>query len=149
MKTIVQKNDRLILVKIETELCDIAIIQVYMPTSQYSDEEVESMYEEIEEMMGNVNGQDSLVVMGDWNAVVGEARQGKEIGSYGSGVQNNRGKRLQEFCEQNQLVLTNTWYEQPKRRRYTWKSPGDRHRYQNDYVMVKQRYRNSVIKACS
>jgi endonuclease/exonuclease/phosphatase family metal-dependent hydrolase len=34
--------------------------------------------------------------------------------------------------------------KKPKRRLYIWKSPGDRSRYQLDYVLVKQRFRNSV-----
>jgi hypothetical protein len=51
---------------------------------------------------------------------------------------------LIDFCERNELVITNTWFKKPKRRLYTWKSPGDRSRYQLDYVLVQQRFRNSV-----
>jgi hypothetical protein len=51
---------------------------------------------------------------------------------------------LIDFCERNGLVITNTWFKKPKRRLYTWKSPGNRNRYQLDYVLVKQRFRNSV-----
>jgi hypothetical protein len=42
------------------------------------------------------------------------------------------------------MIATNTWFKQEKRRRYTWKAPGDSARYQLDYILVKQRYRNSV-----
>jgi hypothetical protein len=42
------------------------------------------------------------------------------------------------------MVVTNTWFKQEKRRIYTWKQPGDLARYQIDYIMVKERYRNSV-----
>jgi hypothetical protein len=51
---------------------------------------------------------------------------------------------LIDFYERNGLVITNTWFKKPKRRLYTWKSPGDRSRYQLDYVLVKQQFRNSV-----
>ena len=54
-----------------------------------------------------------------------------------------------EFCKGNKLMITNTWFEQEKRRRYTWKKPGDTGRYQIDYIMVKQRYRNSVKSSWS
>jgi hypothetical protein len=40
--------------------------------------------------------------------------------------------------------VTNTWFKKPKRRRYTWKAPGDWSRHQLDYILVKQRFRNSV-----
>ena len=46
-------------------------------------------------------------------------------------------------------MVTNTWFEQENRRRYTWKQPGDTNRYQLDYILVRQRYRNSVKKSCS
>ena len=42
------------------------------------------------------------------------------------------------------MVVTNTCFKQEKRRRYTWKAPGDIERYQLDYIMVRQRFRNSV-----
>ena len=87
--------------------------------------------------------------MGDWNAVVGEQREGQIAGSYGLGSRNDRGDKLIEFCRRKKLVITNTWFSQPKRRRYTWKQPGDIARYQIDYIMVKQRYRNGVKGSCS
>ena len=148
IKNIVYKGDRILMVKIDYEPKDIVIIQVYMPTSQHRDEEIEEMYEEIEELMESAGG-DFTVVMGDWNACIGEQPDGKEIGKYGLGTQNNRGRRLLEFCQQRKMCVTNTWFEHPKRRRYTWRTPGDRERYQLDYIMVQQRYRNSVKNSCS
>ena len=46
-------------------------------------------------------------------------------------------------------MVTYTWFQQEKRRRYTWKNPGDRQRFQIDYILVKQRYRNSVKSSWS
>ena len=143
-----QVNDRILLVKLQAEPMDIVIIQVYMPTSQHEDKEIEDMYEHIEELMDQVKGSDYAVIMGDWNAVVGEGRSGNEVGAYGLGKRNRRGEQLIEFCERRKLIVTNTWYKQEKRR-YTWKQPGDKKRFQLDYILVRQRYRNSVKKACS
>jgi hypothetical protein len=50
---------------------------------------------------------------------------------------------LIDFCEKNGLVIKHM-VQKLKRRLYTWKAPGDRNRYQLDYVLVKQRFRNSV-----
>ena len=52
--------------------------------------------------------------MGDWNAVVGEEGDGKEVGMYGLGQRNDRGDKLVEFCKRNKLqtlIVTNTWYQ--------------------------------------
>jgi endonuclease/exonuclease/phosphatase family metal-dependent hydrolase len=82
--------------------------------------------------------------MGDWNSVVGYKAHHNTVGPYGLGRRNQRGQMLIDFCERNGLVITNTWFKKPKRRLYTWKSTGDKNRYQLDYVLVKQRFRNSV-----
>ena len=67
--------------------------------------------------------------MGDFNAVLGEDKEDRVVGKFGLGKRNDRGERLIEFCKRQNLVITNTWFEQEKRRRYTWKSPGDIKRY--------------------
>ena len=66
------------------------------------------------------------------------------IGSYGLGKKNERGEQLIQFCEEHNLVVTNTLFQQPPRRLYTRKSPGDIVRNQIDYILVSQRYRNSL-----
>ena len=144
VKKIVQHSDRLLLVKIEAEPIDMTVIQTYMPTSAHSDEEVEDMYEEIERLLDEEEARDNVVIMGYWNAIVGEGRDDIVVGEYGMGRRNKRGDKLVEFCKQRKLVVTNTWFKQNKRRIYTWKKPGDSERYQLDYILVKQRYRNSI-----
>jgi exonuclease III len=137
-------EDRLLMVTIKAHPVDIVVMQVYMPTTAHPEEELDKIYEMIEERMGNIKGTDYLVIMGDWNAAVGEGAEGGYIGKYGLGKRNERGERLVEFCRQQELVVTNTCFQHEKRRRYTWKAPGDIARYQLDYIMVRKRYRNSV-----
>ena len=38
-------------------------------------------------------------------------------------VQNEAGQRLTEFCQENALLIANTFFQQHKRRLYTWTSP--------------------------
>ena len=83
-----------------------------MQTSAHDDEEVDGMYEEIEQLMEQEKGSDYLVVMGDFNAVIGEGRDGVEVGEYGLGKRNDRGEKLVEFCRRLKLVATNTWFRQ-------------------------------------
>jgi len=142
-------EDRALLVKLKAEPVDPVIVQVYMPTTDHEELEVDLWYERLEEMLGGQKGTDNVVIMGDWNAVVGEGRDEKEVGSYGLGKRNERGEKLVEFCKKNKLMITNTWFEQEKRRRYTWKKPGDTGRFQIDYILVKQRFRNSVKSSWS
>ena len=59
----------MLIVKLNSKY-SVKIIQVYAPTSAYSDEVVEGMYEEINELMDKVTTQ-YTIVMGDFNAKIG------------------------------------------------------------------------------
>ena len=48
-------------------------------------------------------------------------------GKFGLGVQNEAGQRLIEFCQENAPVIANTFFQQHKRRLYTWTSPDGQH----------------------
>ena len=62
----------------------------------------------------------------------------------GFGIRNEAGQRLTEFCQENTLVIANTLFQQHKKRLYTWTSPDGQHRYQIDYILCSQRWRNSI-----
>jgi len=140
-------SDRLMRVRLRGTPVDVVVIVVYMPTTDYEDEDIEEIYEQVEDEIRKGRGDDYVIVMGDLNAVVGEQSETDVTGKYGLGRRNDRGQMLLEFCKRNKLCITNTWFKQSKRRRYTWKAPGDVRRMQLDYIMVKQRYRNSVKNA--
>ena len=52
-----------------------------------------------------------------------------------------------KFCQENALVITNTLFQQHKRRLYTWTSPDSQHQNQIDYILCSQRWRNSIQSA--
>jgi len=137
-------SDRIMWIRLKGEKLDSLIIQVYMPTSDHPDDEVEEMYDAIEEIINTHGRRGNLIIMGDWNSVIGEGRDGIEVGKYGLGRRNERGSKLVEFCRRQKLVVTNTWLQNHRRRRHSWKAPGDRGRYQIDFILIRQRYRNAV-----
>ena len=49
--------------------------------------------------------------------------------------------------EENALVITNTHFQQHKRRLYTWTSPDGQHQNQIDYILCSQRWRSSIQSA--
>ena len=49
---------------------------------------------------------------------------------------NEAGQRLIELCQENELVIANTLFQQHKRRLYTWTSPDGQHRNQSGYVFA-------------
>ena len=57
------------------------------------------------------------------------------------------GQRVTEFCQENALVIANTFSQQHKRRLYTWTSPDGQHQNQIDYILCSQRWRSSIQSA--
>ena len=103
----------------------IIVIQVYAPTSNAEEAEVEQFYEDLQNLLELTSKKYVLFAIGDWNAKVGSQETPGVTGKFGLGIRNEVGQRLIEFCQENALVITNTLFQQHKRRFYTWTSPGD------------------------
>ena len=123
------------------------VIQVYAPTSNAEEAEVEQFYEDLQDLLELTLKKDVLFIIGDCNAKVGSQETPRVTGKCGLGVQNEAGQRLIEFCQEDALVTGNTLFQQHKRRLYTWTSPDGRHRNQIDYILFSQRWRRSTQSA--
>ena len=126
---------------------NIKVIQVYDPSSNAEEAEVEQFYEDLQGLLKLTPKKDVLFIIGDWNAKVGSQEIPGVTGKFGLGVQNEAGQRLAEFCQENALVIANTFFQQHKRRLYTWTSPDGQHQNQIYYILCSQRWRNSIESA--
>ena len=107
---------------------NITVIQVYAPTSNAEEAEVERFYEDLQDVSELTPKRDVLFIIGDWNTKVGSQETPGVTGKFGLGMWNEAGQRLREFCQQNALVIANTLlFQQHKRRLYTWTSPDGQH----------------------
>ena len=113
-----------------------------MPKSAQEDELIEECCDGLNEAIKDVKGDSNFIVLGDWNAVVGEGAEKGVVDPFGLGERNDRGDRLVQFCIGKKQVIANTLFQHHPRRRYTWKFPGDQRRYQIDLILVKHRFRN-------
>src|SRR5574337_1086003 len=100
-------------------LFNITVIQAYVPTSNAEQAEVEQFYEDLQDLLELTPKKDILFIIGDWNAKVGSQETPGATGKFGLGIWNEAGQRLIEFCQENALVITNTLFQQHKRRLYT------------------------------
>ena len=126
---------------------NITEIQAYAPTGNIEKAEVEQFNEDLQNLLELTLKKDVLFIRGDWNAKVGSQETPGVTGKFGLGIQNEAGQRLIEFCQENTLVITNTLFQQHKRRLYTWTSPDGQHRNQIDYILCSQRWRSSMQSA--
>ena len=118
---------------------NITVIQVYAPTSNAEEAEVERFYENLQDLLELTPKKDVLFIIGNRNAKVGSQETPGVTGKFGLGIRNEAGPRLIEFCQENALVIGNTLFQQHKRRLYTWTSPDGQHRNRIDYVLCSQR----------
>ena len=121
------KNDRMISARFQGKPFNITVIQVYAPTSNAEEAEAEQYYEDLQDLLELTPIKDVLFITGGWNAKVGSQEIPGVTGKFSLGVQNEAGQRLIEFCQENALVIANTFFQQHKRRLYTWTSPDGQH----------------------
>ena len=117
------QKHRMISVHFQGKPFNITVIQVYALTSNAEEAEFERFYEELQELLELTPKKDVLFIIGNWNAKVGSQETPRVTGKSGLGVQNEAGQRLLAFCQENTLVIANTFFQQHKRRLYTWTSP--------------------------
>ena len=122
----------------------ISVIQVYASTSNAEEAEVEQFYEDLQFLVELTHRKDVLFIIGDWNAKVGHHEIPGVTGKFCLGVWNEAGQMLIEFGQEDALVIANTFFQQHRRRLYTWTSPDGQHWNQIDYILCSQRWSSSI-----
>ena len=149
VKSVIANSSKLMTVRLRASPFNITIIQVYAPTSNYDNSEVDEFYRELQSLVDQTPKQDILVVQGHWNAKVGEDAQedwGEVCGLFCNTETNDRELRLLDCATYNNLVLANTLGNH-KPSRGTWHSPDGTHHNQIDYILVKKQFRSGIKTA--
>ena len=101
----------MISVHFQGKLFNIMVIQVYTPTSNAKEAEVEWFYEDLQDLLELTGKKAVLFIIWDWDRRVGSEETPGVTGKFGLGVQNEAGQRLIEFCQENTLVIANTLFQ--------------------------------------
>ncbi|RZF44528.1 hypothetical protein LSTR_LSTR002301 [Laodelphax striatellus] len=115
VKNFLPLSDRVMLLQLNLDIGTLNLIQVYAPTAEKEDEIIEKFYEDVSRVMEVTRHQDVTLIMGDLNAKMGQCQSNKWMGRFGLGERNERGDRLLQFCQENNMVITNTLFELPKK----------------------------------
>ena len=84
----------MISVRLQGKSFNITVIQVYAPTSNAEEAEVERFYEDLQDLLELTPQKDVIFIIGDWNAKVGSQETPGVTGKFGFGVQNEAGQKL-------------------------------------------------------
>ena len=114
------------------------IIQAYLPTSSHTTEEVDTVHEEIDNLVNN-NKAYYNIVMGDFNAKTGQGNTSElSTGPYGLGTRNARGDSLINFAVRHQLKIMNTMFKKSPNRRWTLISPNGHTKNEIDFILTNR-----------
>ena len=100
----------MISVRFQGKSFNIMVIQIYAPTSNAEEAEVEWFYEDLQDLLELTPPKDALFIIGDWKAKVGSQETPAVTGKFGLGIQNEAGQRLIKFWQENVLVIANTLF---------------------------------------
>ena len=106
----ISKNDRMISVHSQDKPFNTTVIQVYAPTSNAKEAEVEWFCEDLQDLLELTPNKYILFTIGEWNAKVGSQEIPRVISKFGIGVQNEAGQRPTEFCQKNTLAIRSTLF---------------------------------------
>ena len=109
------KNDRMISVRFQGKPFNITVIQAYAPTSNTEEAEGEWSYEDLHELLELTPKKDVFHCRG-LECTRRKLRNTWNKGKFGLGIWNEAGQRLIELCQENALVIANTFFQQHKRR---------------------------------
>ena len=80
------KIDRMISVRLQGKPLNIMVIQVYVPTSNAEEAEIEQFYEDLQDLLELTPQKDVLFILGDWNAKVGSQETPGVTGKFGLAI---------------------------------------------------------------
>ena len=128
----------------QDKLFNITVIQVYAPTPNAEEAEVEWFYEDLQDLLELISKKDVMFIIGELNAKIGSKEipeSNRQIWSWSMDRSRAKSHRvLPRECIGHSKHL----FQQHKRRLYTWKSSDDQHQNQTDYILCSQSWRSSL-----
>ncbi|XP_065584177.1 craniofacial development protein 2-like [Artemia franciscana] len=139
-------SSRLAKARFRSKLFNVTVFAVYAPTRVSSEQAIDTFYAELNEAVKKTPKRDLLIIGGDLNAHVGsrQANGVRSLGIHGYGERCERGTRLVQFAQANNLVIANTLFRHKPSHVITWRSRDGRTSSQLDYLLVSSRWRSSI-----
>ena len=118
-------NDRIMKLRIPLT-CGrhLSVLSVYAPTMQATEESIMYFFETLRSTISSVSKEEKLIILGDFNARVGQEHQAWDaLGRYGIDKANDNGFLLLQLCSELDLVISNTFFRQKLKHKATWTHP--------------------------
>ena len=147
-------SEHIIRIRVKTHLGYATIIAVYAPVNPPNGTSEarapsDAFYEQLHSTLASAPSRDMTLILGDFNAHVGNrtSQWQSVIGPYGPDEVNANGERLLDFCANNNLIVSNSWFQHKSIHQLTWYRNGDRSQpgHMIDLVLINRKFRSSML----
>lgn len=140
-------SERIITARFKTRARNLSIIQCYAPTELDSPENKDLFYQQLTHTISKVAKGDIKMLIGDFNAQVGNNNDGIEhvLGRQGLGTRNDNGDRLIDLCNSFQMTIGGTLFIHKRIHKVTWVSPDKKTENQIDHLIIDRKWRRSLL----
>ena len=123
------------------------LFSVYTPTLRAEPAEKDKFYSELCSCLLSTPTDDEVIFLVNFNARVGQDADSWKgvLGRHGVSNCNDSGRLLLELCNEQQLAITNTIFQQKDRLKTTGMHPWSKHWHLIDYVLAHKRDFKDVI----
>ena len=137
-------SERIILVRFKGQARNITIVQCYAPTEDANDGDKQAFYDQLNRTLAEIPHSDLKLLMGDFNAIVGDDNRDIEhvMGKHGVGTMNENGELFAELCGLNELKIGGTLFPHRRVHKVTWNSPDSRTQNQIDHICISAKWSN-------
>ena len=125
----------------------ISLITVYAHIEVDESDTSDNFFETPQSTIESISKKDVITLAEDFNARVGQPTSRSSLhGKHNPGVRNNNGRRLVDFCNYNNLAITNTLFPHKKIHQYTWHHLGKKKGgHILDYILINAQYRSCIL----
>lgn len=140
-------SDRIITARFWSKYIKTTIIQVYAPTNDADEDDKDCFYEQLQQVVDKTPRHDTMLIIGDLNAKIGDKLEGEDgiVGRHGIQCErSDNGEKFVEFCGLNNFAITTTMFPHKDIHLYTWTTPNGQHKNQIDHVAINGKFKRSI-----
>ncbi|XP_050497452.1 craniofacial development protein 2-like [Diabrotica virgifera virgifera] len=121
---VVRTSDRMMSVKFVIDKEVLNVVCVYAPQTGLGENERRAFYDQLGDILSDIPAEEKVIIGGDFNAHVGQAKTGYETihGGLGFGTRNEAGDDMLELATALDMAIVNTFFKKRETQLITYKS---------------------------
>ncbi|KAJ4426527.1 hypothetical protein ANN_27341 [Periplaneta americana] len=140
-------SKRIMTARSKAKIRNITIAQCYAPTENSELRKKIEFYSSLRDTIKQISQKDIVILMGDFNAKVGDENEGVKhiVGIHGVGERNDNGNMFVELYADRDLIIGGTWFPHKRHHKVTWVSSDQQTENQIDHFAIKRSWRKSLL----